>query len=75
MYTNQTAEELANAVKAIINTDVDKTCKEYLIVSNKEDAETLSQLMIDAGNIRCSITGPFLQPINGNPIRVWNVEI
>ena len=75
MYTNQTAKELANAIKAIISTDIDSTNEKQLIVSSLEDAETLSQLMIDAENGRCSITGPYLQPVNGNPKKVWYVEI
>ena len=74
MYTNQTAKEIAQALRSIINTDEDSTCSEYLIVSNQEDAETLSQIFIDASE-GGSITGPYLQSVGGSPTRVWNVSI
>jgi len=69
-----TTKEIANAVKSIINTDNDSTNEKHLIVSNKEDAETLSQLFLDAETGGGSITGPYLQAINGSPTRIWYVD-
>ena len=70
MYTNQTAKELAAAIKGIIKVEDGS-----LIVDSKENADTLSQLLIDAENEVCSVTGPFLQPVNNYPKRVWYVEV
>ena len=67
------AQELAKAIKDITNTDIDKTGDSYVIVKSKEAAETISQIFLDAGNGGV-ITGPYLQPINKKPTRIWTID-
>ena len=66
MYTTQTAIEIAKALRSISNSDGG-----FLVVDNKDDAETLSQVFLDAGKGGGSITGPFYEKINGISKLLW----
>lgn len=70
-----TALELCRAILSITHTDVEPAIGENgIVVNDKLAAGEISQLFLDAGIGGGVITGPYLQPINGNPKQVWYIS-
>jgi len=72
---NLTALEICRALLSITQTDVEPAIGENgIIVNDKLAADEISQLFLDANIGGGVITGPFLQPINGSPKRIWYIS-
>jgi hypothetical protein len=69
------AAAIVRALLSITKTDIEDAVSENGIVVNDEGAANeISQLFLDAGVGGGVITGPYLQPINGTPKKVWYIS-
>lgn len=62
------AKDMVSALNHITSTE-----EKYLLVDDENAAMELSQVYLDGGG-NGSVTGPYLQPINNYPKRIWYVE-
>ena len=69
------AMEICRSILSITATDLEPSIGENgIVVNDKLAADEISQLFLDADLGGGVITGPYLQPIDGTPKRIWYIS-